>query len=81
MPTPKQVKEHYKRIKFHLYHLEQALNNAHDKEVVQYPPDKYSEESPCRMLAEVRNRIELTTQKARAAAFKTECMNEMKRVW
>lgn len=78
MPTPKQVRDHYKKIRYHLYRLRCALNNAHNVEVIQY--GQYAD-GPCAAMDELVQRIETTTEKTRAQAFKQECMNELKGVW
>ena len=79
MATPKQVRAAYKKIWFHLYHLQCALNEAHDKKIIQY--DDYNKESPCFSLYDVQSRIESTTEKARAKALEDEVMKELKGVW
>ncbi len=78
MPTPKQVRKHYSAIRFFMYRLQCALNAAHDAEVIKY--ENYNE-GPCHALSEVRDRIEKTTEKARAKAFKDEVMSNLKGVW
>lgn len=78
MPTPKQVRFHYKRIRRRLYMLQNALNAAHNADVIVY--DGYSN-GPCCALDMVRVRIEETTKDTRATAFREECMDELKKVW
>lgn len=81
MPTPKQVKEHYKKIRYHLYRLQVALNNAHEAEVIVYDDGRFVDEGPCYSLDQCKKRIELTTMVARAMAFRTECLRELKGIW
>lgn len=79
MATLKQTKKVYKQIRYHLYHLQCALNRAHDLRVIRY--EDYSEESPCKTLMQTKNRIKLTTEKALAEAMSEEIMKELKGVW
>jgi len=81
MPSPKKVREHYKKIRFHLYRLQVALNNAHNADVIIYDRDKFSAEAPCHTTAELRKRIDITTKEAMARAFREECMGQLKGVW
>lgn len=78
MPTPKQVREHYKKIRYHFYRLSTALHKAHAADVIVYPNNRYEEEGPCRSLEECRIRVEKTTEKARAEALRIEVMRELK---
>lgn len=81
MPTPKQVRECYKRLHYHSWQLQKALDHAHNLEVIQYDSSKYTEEAPCRAMFELRERIDATTAKARAKALKDEVMRELKNAW
>lgn len=78
-PTPAQVKKHYKAIRYFYYKLHQSLNSAHRVGVLNY--QNYEIESPCYMMSKVKERIDNTTMKSRADAFKRECMDELKNVW
>lgn len=81
MPNPKKVREHYKKIRYHMWRLQNALNNAHEAEVINYDPGKFNEEAPCYTMAQLRDRVEKTTAITRAQAFKDEVMSELKDVW
>lgn len=81
MPTPKQTRALYKRVRFHWWQLHKALNDAHNAEVIKYDSSKYGELAPCFSMGELKERIENTTLKARAEALKQEVMDEMKDVW
>lgn len=76
VPTSKQVRFHYGRIKRLRYKLQQALNAAHDAKVIEYKD--YNTESPCKTLYETDTRIELTTKDNRALAMHNEIMKELK---
>jgi hypothetical protein len=78
MPTPKQTRAFYRRIRFHLYHLQRALNDAHSAEAIAY--DKY-EDGPCYALYEVKDRIHATMKDALAAATRDEVMRELKGIY
>jgi hypothetical protein len=80
-PTPKQVRFHYKRLRYRWWLLQKALNDAHNANVIEYEDGKFNEQAPCRTSSELRDRINLTTEKARARAFRDECMDELKDVW
>ncbi len=75
MPTPKQVRSHYKSVRYFSYHLRRALSSAHEARVIVY--DDYNK-GPIAALMEVMNRIETTTKDARAQAMKDEVMKELK---
>lgn len=79
MPTPKQVRQSYKRIRYHLYQLQKALNHAHEIGVLRY--QDYTDQSPCWSLSNCKDRVWDTTKDALAEAARTECMNELKGVW
>lgn len=81
MATPKQTRAVYKKIRFHLYHLRCALNQAHQMEVISYPNTEFREKAPCASLEELSNRIRLTTEKALALSMREEIMKELKNVW
>lgn len=70
MPTPKQVRFHYGRIAKLRAKLQEALNDAHDAEVIVYA--SYSDESPCKTLYETWERIKKTTEKQLANAMREE---------
>lgn len=81
MPTPKQVREHYKRLRYHMWQLQKALNDAHNADVIVYDATKFAAEAPCACMHELRLRIEKTTEATRAKAMKDEIMSEMKAVY
>jgi hypothetical protein len=72
MPTPKQVREAYKRVDFYIWRLQAALTHAHNIDVIQYDQLKYNELAPCRSLAELRDRVRASTEKALAQAMREE---------
>ncbi len=76
--TPKQVRNHYKKIRYHMYRLQTALHNAHNADVIKYGD---SVDSPCSALYKCRELVDKTTKDARAEALKDECMNELKGIW
>ncbi len=79
MPTPKQVRRCYKRVRYHIYQLQTALNEAHNLNVIKY--DDYATQAPCRALGDVRDRFDASTEKQRAQAIKDELMKELKGVY
>lgn len=78
MPTPKQVRFHYKKIMFHQEKLRAALNDAHDAGVIEYDSKLYAEQSPCKTNFQTYDRIKLTTESTRAQAIHEEIMGEIK---
>lgn len=76
MATVKQTKEIYRRIRYHEWNLQKALNEAHDRKIINY--DVFDAEAPCWAMALLRERIEKSTMKARAQAFKDEIMKDLK---
>lgn len=81
LPTPKQVRFHYKRMRRRWYLLQEALNDAHNANVIAYPEEKYHELGPCASNWQTRERIEFTTKEARAKAIHDEVLNELKGVY
>ena len=81
MPTPKSVRFHYKRLKRRLWLLEKALAEAHEADVIEYPDGNFAENAPCASASELRRRIEKTTEKSRANAFREECMADLRDAW
>lgn len=75
-PTPKQVRFHYKRVMRLQTKLAKAMCDAHNAGVIQYHPDKFSEESPGHPNYETYSRLIDTTEKALAQAMRLEIMNE-----
>lgn len=73
MPTPKQVRYHYGRIAKLRAKLQEALNEAHNAQVLMY--DDYETESPCKTLYETWDRIKATTEAQLAQAMREEIKN------
>jgi hypothetical protein len=69
MATVKQTKAIMQKIFFHFKHLNRALYQAHEMGVIQY--DEYANESPCKSLYECETRLEKTTERALARAFRS----------
>lgn len=80
MATPKQTRAVLRKIYYHMDKLQDALNQAHNMKVIDYPdePDSYTNHAPCKAASECRDRISKTTLKARADAFRTEIMATIK---
>ena len=76
-PTLKQIEKCMKRIEYHVRHLQAAMNDAHRRDIISYEAGKYSELAPCWALSELEHRVELTTQKAIATAFRRKINNEV----
>lgn len=72
MPTPKQVRQHYKAIHYFAAKLRRALYKARDAKVVEFTD--WKTESPMTPLCDLEDRVEKTTEKSRAQAFKEECL-------
>lgn len=70
MPTPRQVRFHYGKITKLVRKLSWALTDAHNHDVIKY--EKFAEESPCKCLWDMEQRIEATTEKALASAMREE---------
>lgn len=68
MATPKQVKESIRKIRLYTHKLQQALNEAHNKEIISYD-GPYQDCAPCASLEEVRKRVRVTTKEAVYKAF------------
>lgn len=62
MPTEKQVRKSLKRLWYHWYRLQAALNDAHYKDVIQYLPTNHGE--CCELHAKLKRAIEDHTKKA-----------------
>ena len=75
MPTPKQTRYHYKRIRKAHNALTVALNEAHDARVLVYDSQEYKDESPCATNWQTEERIKATTEKALAQAMREEIMD------
>lgn len=75
MPTPKEVRFHFGRLKRRFRLLSEALDAAHRAEVLMY--DSYPEQSPCKTNFETWERIKATTEKQLAAAMRGEIYKEM----
>ena len=75
MPTPKQVRHHYRELMKYRSRLQLALNRAHDAGVIVYTD--YATESPCSTLYETEKRIKATTEAARAKAIHDEVMRDI----
>lgn len=81
MPTPKQVQFHYTRLRKRWFALQRALDDAHNADVIKYPEGTYNEQAPCWASWELRKRIDATTEKQRAEAFKEQCMDKIKGIY
>lgn len=71
MTLQKANKLYYKMI-YHAKKLQEALNAAHEAKLIFYNPDKFSEESPCAALWKCEERINITTEKQIAMAFRAD---------
>lgn len=89
MPTPKQVRHHYKRCRQRSYMLLTALREAHDAGVIDYEA-KYNIEtkqlkdtlpSVCDAVYVAKENFEAATKKQLANAMRTEILDELKGVW
>jgi hypothetical protein len=78
MPTPKQVRYHYKRMMYRWRQLQNALNDAHNASVIKYPDGAYRDEAPCASHWVTRDKIDATTEKNLANAMRSEIKKEMK---
>lgn len=74
MPTPKQVKYHYKRLLSLRSKLSETITDAKTANVIVYAN---WEESPYQALEKVREALLKTTEKARAQAIHDECLEEL----
>lgn len=70
MPTPKQVRYHYGRIERAHDRLQEALNAAHNAEVLKYTD--FDNQSPCKTHNQTWERILATTEKQLAQAMRRE---------
>lgn len=77
MPTPKQTREAYRKIIIYTRKLHAALCDAHRKGIIEYSDGKYQEEGPCYSLSQVRDRIDMTTEKALLNAIRTEIKSKI----
>lgn len=77
MPTPKMVRYHYRRLRRAWYQLQKALDDAHNADVIKY--EKYQEQSPCQTNWETKTRINATTEKQLAEAFRDEILADLKK--
>lgn len=81
MATPKQVRAIMKRIYYHQAKLQDALDEAHHKNIIAYNKDEegsYHKYAPCSPTYESRQRVEKTTEKALAQAMRTEIIRGIK---
>lgn len=69
MPTPKQVRYHYAKIRRLRWLLIHALNDAHTKGVIDYTDNNLS---PCASHTETWRRVQMTTEKQLAQAMREE---------
>ena len=74
IPTPKQVRYHYKKCRTLFEKLERALRDAHEAGVIQYDQTNYVLESPCPLVFDADRRLDKTTEKALANAMRWEIM-------
>lgn len=75
MPTPKQVRYHYRRVQRAYEKLANALNDAHNCDVLVY--ENYPDESPCSTNYQTKQRMDKTMEKALAQAMRDEIMEGM----
>lgn len=68
--TEKSMKKHLRRIYFHLEKLQNALTDAHNKELLMYKD--FTEESPCYSLFKCEERIHITTKDQIAKIIRRE---------
>ena len=80
MATPKQTRRVLRKIYYHMDKLQDALNEAHNMKVIDYPDEdnSYTKYAPCAAASECRDRISKTTLKSRADAFRSEIMSTIK---
>lgn len=83
MPTPKQVRYHYGRCRKKIHALLDALNDAHQANVIDYEVTKTAEgnwrqkhESVCDKLWEALSNFDKATERQLAAAMRTEIKNK-----
>lgn len=74
MPTPKQVRYYFGRIERAHDRLQEALNQAHNADVLVYKD--YGAESPCFTNNQTWERILATTEKQLASAMRQEIRNQ-----
>lgn len=76
-PSPSEVRHHYARV--HNLHekLQQALNDAHNANVIVYEGE-FRDVAPCHSHWKTLERFETTTQKQLAAAMRTEILRGKK---
>lgn len=59
--TEKQARQHLKRIWFHVHHLQNALNEAHWKDLIEYPKDTPYMDTCCGALNRLQGLVERYT--------------------
>jgi hypothetical protein len=83
MPTPKQVRHHYKKCRRYFYLLQCALNDAHGADVINYRRNEMLSTaadlpSVCGAVDRAKDNFEVATEQARAQAIRDECMTELR---
>jgi conjugal transfer/entry exclusion protein len=81
MATPKQVRRVMKKIYYYQDKLQDALNEAHNMDVIKYNHDEegsYNKYAPCSPAYECRERVRKTTEAALAEAMRTEIKRTIK---
>lgn len=83
MATPKQTRRILRKIYYHTRHLQAALNEAHSREVIDYPNEEesYKKHAPCWAMDQLRDRIDKTTKDARAKVITDEIKATIKNVY
>lgn len=88
MPTPKQVRHHYKQCRKAFYKLQTVLNEAHRLGVINYKPVKNEKgyfndtlESVCDSVYTAKERFEIATKDQLADAIRKEMMDELKDIY
>lgn len=76
MPTPKQVRYHYKRVMSAWYRLYAALRDAHNADVIIY--EGYEGVAPCETNNQTRERFRTSTKEQLATAMHEELMKEVR---
>lgn len=87
-PTPKQIREHYKKCRRAFYKLQCALNEAHRMNVIDYEEAKnasgyyeYKHASVCEAVGVAKENFENSTRRQLHYAIQTELMSELKGVY
>lgn len=78
MPTPKQVRYHYKKCSVLFDKLADALNEAHNKKVLEYEQEKYDTNSPCPLVYEAITRFNSCCRSSLYYAYKSEILHPRK---